>query len=163
MVTDGYRQLGEKYGEVYFERVVLGHAWQPLQPTSVVRTSARVVTVNFHVPVPPLTWETAFSNPHQAIPQWSAGKGFELRAGNAALTVSSVAISGSSVQITCSVDLPATGVVVGYALTADAVVRATPTAGTTHWGLLRDSDPFVGTMTKKAQPNYSVAFEMPVP
>ena len=31
------------------------------------------------------------------------------------------------------------------------------------WGLLRDSDAFVGRMTNEAQPNYSVAFELPVP
>jgi hypothetical protein len=49
LVTDGYEMLGEKYAQVYYERVVLGHAWQPLQPTSVARTSARVITVNFHV------------------------------------------------------------------------------------------------------------------
>ena len=28
-----YERVGEKYAQVYFERVVLGHAWQPLQPT----------------------------------------------------------------------------------------------------------------------------------
>ena len=35
LVTDGYRQLGEKYGQIYFERVVAGHDWQPLAPTTV--------------------------------------------------------------------------------------------------------------------------------
>jgi hypothetical protein len=36
-----------------------------------------------------------------------------------------------------------------------------PFEGTYRWGLLRDSDPFIGAGTGKAQPNYSVAFEMP--
>ena len=37
VMTEGYEELGEKYGQVYFQRVVLGNAWQPLQPSSVER------------------------------------------------------------------------------------------------------------------------------
>jgi len=33
--------------------------------------------------------------------------------------------------------------------------------GTRGW--LRDSDPFSGAITRRAQPNYAVAFELPVP
>jgi hypothetical protein len=32
-----------------------------------------------------------------------------------------------------------------------------------RWGQLKDSDPFVGDFTKLVQPNYAVAFELPVP
>ncbi|KYG10369.1 hypothetical protein BE21_12390, partial [Sorangium cellulosum] len=60
----GYELLGEKYGQVYFEKVVLGKDWQPLHPTRVER-SGRVVTVHFHVPVPPLVWDSALPAPHQ--------------------------------------------------------------------------------------------------
>jgi hypothetical protein len=170
LVTDGYEQLGEKYGQVYFERVVLGNAWQPLQPTSVER-SGQVITVHFHVPVPPLVWDTVLPAPNQSVAAWSTGKGFEVRAGNSAVSISGVAISGDAVQITCASALPASGVVVGYAMTAASTTAASVTdgsgallwTGTVRWGQLRDSDPFVGTMTKKAQPNYAVAFEMPVP
>jgi hypothetical protein len=38
-----------------------------------------------------------------------------------------------------------------------------PFNGTFRWGLLRDSDPFKGANTGKVQPNYAIAFEMPVP
>ena len=79
LVTDGYRQLGEKYGQIYFERVVLGHDWQPLAPTTIERSGPRTITVHFHVPVPPLVWETTFTPPHQSSPEWQAGNGFELR------------------------------------------------------------------------------------
>ena len=166
LVTDGYRQLGEKYGQIYFERVVLGHDWQPLAPTTVERTSLRVVTVHFHVPVPPLVWETTFERPHQGIPEWQAGNGFELRTtAGTRIAIDSVAISdsGDTVQITTTADLPAAGVLVGYAVTGDATAMATPFVGTFRWGLLRDSDPFVGWATQTAQPNYGVAFELPVP
>jgi len=40
---------------------------------------------------------------------------------------------------------------------------STPFRGYARWGLLRDSDPFKGAVTGQAQPNYSVAFELPVP
>jgi hypothetical protein len=163
LVTKGYEMLGEKYGQIYFERVVLGRDWQPLQPTSVERTSARVVTVHFHVPVPPLAWDTTFSAPHASLPAWQNGKGFELRGPSGNITIDSVAISGDSVAITASADLPASGVLVGYALVGETTAMAAPFLGTFRWGLLRDSDAFVGRMTNEAQPNYSVAFELPVP
>ena len=69
-------------------------------------------------------------------------------------------IAGDSVQITCGTDPPASGVVVGYASIADGTPRPN---GTARWGQLRDSDPFVGSLTRVAQPNYCVAFEMNVP
>jgi hypothetical protein len=37
---------------------------------------------------------------------------------------------------------------------------AAPYQGTKRWGLLRDSDPFVGSSTGTPQPNYCVAFDM---
>jgi hypothetical protein len=40
---------------------------------------------------------------------------------------------------------------------------AAPFQGTYRWGLLRDSDPFVGAVTGLAQPNYSLAFELNAP
>ena len=163
LVVDGYEQLGEKYAQVYYERIILGNDWQPLQPTTVER-NGRVISVRFHVPVPPLAWEDSFQLPHQAsLTEWSAGRGFEVRDGENRVTISSVEIVGDSVQITTASDLPAAGVTVAYAMTADATPMATPFAGVVRWGVLRDSDPFVGFTTQKAQPNFAVAFELPVP
>ena len=39
LTNPDYERLGEKYGEVFHQRVVLGNAWQPLQPTSVERSA----------------------------------------------------------------------------------------------------------------------------
>ncbi|HZU81322.1 MAG TPA: hypothetical protein VE987_00315, partial [Polyangiaceae bacterium] len=93
-----------------------------------------------------------------------------VRANGVAATIDSVAISGDAVQITVHSPLPASGVVVGYAMTSTTTAaQVTDDAGaplwtgTVRWGQLRDSDPFVGSVTKRAQPNYAVAFEMPVP
>ncbi|XXY51155.1 dockerin [Sorangium sp. So ce269] len=158
--AEGYQLLGEKYGQVYFEKVVLGRDWQPLQPTRVER-SGGVITVHFHVPVPPLAWDDALPSPHQsANTEWSRGRGFEVWRGNTRIEISNVEIAGDSVKITCPPDLPASGVMVGYAATTDGTAMA---GGTARWGQLRDSDPFVGSISGKAQPNYSVAFEMSVP
>lgn len=157
LATAGYQQLGEKTGQVYYERIVLGHDWQPLQPTSVSR-DGRVITVSFHVPVPPLTWDESLPAPTT----WANGKGFEVRSGSTNIPIASVAIDGDQVKITCDADLPASGLTVGYAMTANADKMAVASRAR-RWGQLRDSDPFVGHTTKVPQPNYCVAFEMSVP
>ncbi|HLX96688.1 MAG TPA: dockerin [Verrucomicrobiae bacterium] len=162
LTANGYRELGEKYGQIYYERVVLGRDWQPLQPARVERQGA-VITVHFQVPVAPLVWDTTFEPPHPSIEQWKNGKGFEVNAaGGDRVTIASVAISGDAVIINCASD-PGSGARVGYAMVGEKVRMGAPFKGTYRWGLLRDSDPFIGAVTGKAQPNYSVAFEMPVP
>lgn len=160
--ANGYQQLGEKTGQVYYEKVILGHDWRPLQPINVERTSSTVITVDFHVPVEPLVWDTTLPAPHQsALTEWRNGKGFEVyTTGGSRITIASVAISGNSVIITCANPLPASGVKVGYAFTGGGDKRAN---GTFRWGLLRDSDPFKGSTTGIAQPNFCVAFELDVP
>lgn len=164
LTAEGYQELGEKYGQIYFERVILGKDWQPLQPVSAER-NGNTITIHFHVPVPPLAWETAFQPPHQSDEAWKQGKGFEIStAAGAKVVITSAEISGDKVIITCAAD-PGAGSRVGYATTAEGarVKMLTPFAGTSRWGQLRDSDPFVGSSTKKNQPNYCVAFELTAP
>ncbi len=160
---NGYRRLGEKFAQVYFERVVLGRDWQPLQPTSVEKESARVLSVRFHIPAPPLVWDPTLQVPHQSIPEWAEGKGFEVRAGSRRATITSAEIVCDTVKITVDDDLPDTGVTVSYALYGEPEQRAEPLPGMRRWGLLRDSDTFVGTITEEPQPNFALAFELSVP
>jgi hypothetical protein len=162
LTTDGYEQLGEKYGEVYYERVIMGNQWQPLQPIAIQR-SGRVITVQFHVPVAPLVFDTTFQTPHQESTEWSAGKGFEVyNQYNGRVTISSVSVSGDTVQITCSTD-PGAGARVDYAMAQSSSSMSSPQNGTRRWGLLRDSDSFTGSTTKKTLRNWCVAFQMSVP
>jgi hypothetical protein len=162
LTANGYRELGEKYGQIYFERVILGRDWQPLQPTSVERQGP-IITVHFQVPVAPLVWDTTFEPPHPSIEQWKNGKGFEVNAaGGDKVAIASVDISGDAVIISCASD-PGPGARVGYAMIGEKTRMDAPFKGTYRWGLLRDSDPFVGAVTGKTQPNYSVAFEISVP
>jgi hypothetical protein len=161
LTTPGYQMLGEKYGQVYFERVVLGNDWRPLEPLGVTR-NGRVLSVRFHVPVLPLVFDAGLPAPHQVanLPQWAQGRGFELWQGNRRVTIQSVAISGDTVQLTSGEDLNGGGYTVGYAATDDNVPMP---GGTARWGQLRDSDPFVGSSSARAQPNFAVAFELAVP
>jgi len=159
LVADGYRLLGEKYGQIYYERMVRGKEWGPLQPTTAERKGS-VIMVHFHVPVSPLVWEKSFESPHQSIAEWKSAKGFEVTtAEDKKVAIAAVEISGDAVIITCASD-PGPGARVGYAMIGEKNRMTSPFPGTFRWGLLRDSDPFVGAGTKMAQPNYCVAFEI---
>ena len=95
--AEGYRELGEKYGQIFFERVILGNGWQPLQPVRVERQGA-VITIHYLVPVPPLVWETTFQPPRPSLEEWKEGKGFEVTAADGnRVTISSATISGDAV------------------------------------------------------------------
>ena len=173
MTATEYEKLGEKTAQVYFERVVLGHDWQPLQPLTAT-VSGSTIAVQFHVPVPPLQWDDNMPTPHPSGP-WMNGRGFEVRAIATAINITSVAITAAdTVTITCDQDLTGMLLTVGYAMTndyycnnpnnnqaCDAGTSMLPPTGMTYrWGHLRDSDPFVGAVTGAAQPNYCVTFRL---
>lgn len=152
----GYDRLGEKYGQVFFERSVLGHAWQPLAPISVERRPD-VVSIDFHVPVPPLAWDETLPAPHAPGHAWASGRGFELLADGVPARIEAAEIVGTRVNLRTTASGRLT---VRYAATASLKPR---TRGTWRWGQLRDSDPFVGATTRTAQPNHAVSFELAVP
>jgi hypothetical protein len=162
LVARGYDQLGEKYGEVYYERIVAGCAWRPLEPISVRRVGT-VITVRFHVPDPPLVWDEDLPAPHQtAHLAWSKGRGFEVSNQLGDPTIESVAIHGDAVVITLMSDPGPSDLVVRYAFTPDGAGFLGGQA-TGRMGQLRDSDPLVGYATKAAQYNYAVSFALRSP
>jgi hypothetical protein len=154
----GYDQLGEKYGQVYFESTLRGRAWRPLAALSARRDGDRI-RVDFEVPVPPLVWDERLPPAPTAPHEWAAGRGFELSAQGHALDIASVEIQGNSVLIDAP-GAPRGPLLVRYAATAASSARA---HGSRRWGQLRDSDPFVGATTRTPQPNYAVTFELEVP
>lgn len=97
----------EKCAGVLYQRAVLGHDWQPLQTTTLVRSGPSVV-VNFNLPVPTLNWELI----HGCFSEWVNGRGFKPKSSSNNITVSSVEISGGSVAVTADSDLPRTAVLV---------------------------------------------------
>ena len=172
LVADQYDQLGEKYGQVFFETVVMGNDWQPLQPIGAEATG-KVISVHFHVPVGPLAWDEGIVAPQGVAPAWVNGRGFEVTLASAPEQIQSVAITGSNmdtVQITCADTVEGQYVNVAYAYSAGSALTMTPDTNglsfsnrTLRWGQLRDSDPFLGSTTGVAQPNYAVSFSIAVP
>jgi hypothetical protein len=154
----GYDRLGEKYGQAYFESVLRGRPWRPLSPRSAQR-EGDAIRVDFDVPVPPLVWDFELPTPHATRREWAAGRGFEVSSLDHPLTIVAVEILAESVLIRVANAAPGP-LLVRYAATAQ---RASRPRGSFRWGQLRDSDPFVGTTTKTAQPNYAVTFELEVP
>lgn len=158
--SKGYQLLGEKYGQVFFERVILKKNWQPLQPTK-AKVKGSQITVDFHVPVGPLAWDDTFADIHQKHAQWSKGKGFEVMDNGAPVEIKSVSLgrNGSSVAIECGAALsPAAKL--SYALYEEANKSLVGPGRTNHAGALCDSDPFVGEGSRQRQRNYCVAFEL---
>jgi len=142
----GYVRLGQKYAQVYYEVVVLGKPWHPLEPKA-ARLAGNKIIVDFEVPVPPLDWDLNMKSPHQTVnTAWAKGKGVEAEDSTGPLTITSASIVGSTVEITLSTPPAGTGLVVRYAVTQDGAVDAGNQGGTPdgHTGLLRDSDPFTG-------------------
>jgi hypothetical protein len=161
LVNVGYEQLGEKYAQVYFERVIRGQRWEPLQPIKAERWGT-LIRLTYHVPVGPMVWDATMGMPHAQSAEWKAGRGFEVTAADGRkVGISSVGIEGDAVLVNCAAD-PGAGARVSYATAEDKAAMQSPFLGTKRWGLLRDSDPFTGVVTGKAQPNYGVVFEMPV-
>ena len=140
----GYTRLGIKYAQVFYEVVVRGNAWRPLQPRAARRAGA-VITVDMDVPVAPLAWDTSITAPHQnAYTEWAMGRGFEVEDSTGRLRVTDVQILGASVAITLAAAPRGTGLTVRYAMTQDVTGHVGgPTTG--RRGQLRDSDPYVGS------------------
>jgi hypothetical protein len=143
MTAGGYRRLGEKNAEVFYQAVMLGVPWHPLQPEKVSRAGTKI-TVAFAVPVAPLAWEETLSKPHQTQnTQWAAGRGFEVQDSTGPQTISAVSIVDNSVVIELAKAPTGTGLVVRYAMTQDGTGYQGGQEGGRR-GQLRDSDPFVG-------------------
>jgi len=153
----GYDQLGEKYGQIYFERVVCGRDWQPLAPRRVERAD-RVIELGFHVPVPPLRWDEGAAALPSARPEWDRGRGFELSADGAPLVIEEATLIDSRVRLRYAGE-PRGPLLVRYAQSA---VRARGDGRSWRSGALCDSDPFVGAVTRLPQRNFAVMFERAV-
>ncbi len=88
-----YRWLGEYFAKAYEAAIFQGLTWRPVSPATVSRSGA-VVTIDFHVPVAPLVFDTTLvTDP--------GNKGFSYTDDSSSASVSSVAITGpTQVQVT---------------------------------------------------------------
>jgi hypothetical protein len=82
----GERQLGEYFAKAYARVIVEGRPWEPLRPVGVALTG-NVVTVRFHVPSPPLVFDTTrIDDPGNYGFEWYDGSGAPPAITNVALT-----------------------------------------------------------------------------
>jgi hypothetical protein len=145
LLAGQYDRLGVKYAEVFYEVVMLGHDWQPLQPVDVTR-DGMTISVRFHVPNPPLAWDEAFGAPHQFVhAAWKNGRGFEVEDSQGEVTITDAVIDGDTIRIGIDrlPDTTSAPLVVRYAMTQDATTLAGGLASG-RFGQLHDSDPLVG-------------------
>ncbi|HXU03334.1 MAG TPA: hypothetical protein VN903_20350, partial [Polyangia bacterium] len=145
LVAGQYDRLGVKYAEVFYEIVMLGHDWQPLQPIAIT-ADGQTISVRFHVPSPPLAWDEAFGAPHQFIhPAWKNGRGFEIEDSQGEVTITNATIDGDTIRLGIDrlPDTTTAPVVVRYAMTQDATALAGGLVSG-RFGQLHDSDPLVG-------------------
>lgn len=92
---NGTRWLGEYYAKVWYNRVILGNKWKPLQPNKITK-GENYLTIRFDVPVPPLKFDTE-------LVRSKNNYGFSVKDAGSTKTISSVEIIGDNeVKITCS-------------------------------------------------------------
>ena len=151
--NEGYRWLGEYYGKVYRKVVVDGQPWSPLKPNTLVRTGA-VITVTFHVPVPPLVLDpTLVVNPgHYGFEYWD-----DSTSPPTITTVEPVGVN--QVRITLSATPTAANKRLRYAYTGVPGNPGGPATGPR--GNLRDSDP-TPSLYGKTLYNWCVHFDKAV-
>jgi len=109
-------------------------------------------------------WEvTVVDSAHFSL-NGSTGNGAWTAAGGVfqCLPITSAAISGSTVQLTLPA-APGNGVSVAAALTPDDILDYAGVLPTRRCANLTDSDPFVGSITGLAAPNYVCTFLDPLP
>jgi hypothetical protein len=153
------RRLGAYFAKAYQRMIIEGGTFEPLRPLTVTR-NGNVLTVTFHVPVPPMVIDTTrVTNP--------GNYGFTYADSNSSATISSVALAGpDTVTVTLSSAPTGDARKLRYALNAGSDVCPGPTNGAR--GNLRDSDTTPGYHTDVGgQPyelhNWAVHFEMAVP
>jgi hypothetical protein len=159
MTNYSQRRLGEYYAKVYKKVIIDKEEWKPLMPENIT-ISGNVITAEFHVPVPPLTFDTLLVYGNQNM-------GFEYFDENNSATITNVAITGpSTVTITLSNTPTGQNKRLRYAYTGVAYSWT----GRTMWGAargnLRDSDMTMAIHSGAPMGNYlhnwALTFDEPI-
>jgi hypothetical protein len=109
--ANGYRWLGAQFGKVMHHVLTRNLPWQPLHPTAAA-VEGRVVTLRFHVPVPPLR----FGHPMSGLrPTEVPEQGFAVLDEAGELPVENVALAGPDAVAITLARPPGPGAWVRYA------------------------------------------------
>lgn len=148
----GGRDFGLQFGKVMFKRLWRGEDWHPVEPRRITQHSARVVSCRFHVPEPPLVFDTAtVTDP--------GDYGFVVEDDSGTVAISELRILRDTVVITTSADIGANPRL-SYAYYGTAGNGGGPATGCR--GNLRDSDPTTGPNGARLW-NWGVIFNKPIP
>ncbi|WP_152219708.1 hypothetical protein [Pseudomonas sp. SCB32] len=91
--ANGYRWVGMQLGKVLHRVVTLGQQWKPLSPRRAT-VSGREILVDFHVPCPPLVFDTPYV---QLTATSYAEKGFRILDDSGVVPVSAVELAASTI------------------------------------------------------------------
>lgn len=163
----GQRRLGEYVAKAYAKWVFEGKKWEPTGPTSVTR-AGNVVTVKFHVPVPPLVLDTVnVTNPGNFGFRYLVGGTAGKVASGTAQAITSVAVTApDTVTITLAATPTGANQRLEYANYFDNGGTGRPGCPGPTLGVrgnLRDSDPATSITGGLPLYNWGVTFELPVP
>ena len=148
----GERMLGEYFGKVYARIVLEGRKWMPVHPTKVTLEGS-TITAKFHVPVPPLVFDTTYvTDP--------GNYGFEVVDGaNANVAITKVELAGADTVKVTLANAPSGKPKLRYAFTHTPLTCAGRFVGAR--GNLRDSDA-TPSQNGYTLHNWGVHFEVPV-
>ncbi|MEZ4211213.1 MAG: fibronectin type III domain-containing protein [Candidatus Paceibacterota bacterium] len=147
MTNYSYRRLGEYFAKAYKKVVIDGEEWKPLMPEEVT-ISGNIIQARFHVPVPPLVFDTS------AV-LFKQNYGFEYYDENNSATISSVQIiNNDTVQITLSNIPTGQNKRLRYAYTGNVGSWTGSHISTAPRGNLRDSDMTEAPHQDGAFPSY---------
>lgn len=150
----GSQRVGEYFAKAYAQTTFTGVAWKPLYPIAVTRVGA-VITVQYHVPVMPLQFDTV------NVTDPNSHRGFSFyEEGASPAVVTNQVVDGDKVVITLSKTPVGGNKRIRYAYDGTPGAAAGPTTGPR--GNLRDSDATVSNSGGAPLVNWSVAFSEPV-
>ncbi|MDR2122580.1 MAG: MBG domain-containing protein [Flavobacteriaceae bacterium] len=98
MDPNGYRWYGEMMAKVYYKTQVLKEDFKPLQPKQIYRKSPNSIGIIFHVPKPPLVFDTNLVRPLYNY-------GFKIKNNGETQNITDIKIEGNQVIIACGQDL----------------------------------------------------------
>jgi len=152
--SEGGRRMGEYFAKAYAKIVLEGVAWEPVRPKSVTR-AGNVITITYHVPVPPLALDTTqVTNP--------GNYGFEFADDSGATpAITNVqVVAPDQVRITLAAAPGGATRRVRYAYTSRPNTVPGPVSGVR--GNLRDSDA-TPSLYGNALQNWGITFDLACP
>lgn len=135
MDNHGYRHMGHYYAKAYYEWNINQRKFLPLQPTQIKRISPNHVDITFHVPYPPLVFDTDLV---LATPDY----GFTVQnADDSLIDIVSVNISSPTTVTIITRDNIPDDAIVSYARRVTHLGMKGPAGRGGSRGNLRDCDP----------------------